>query len=106
MMMLMACLGMRGSECLRILFSYLFLFTSASKWSLGETKIRPFRLRAVGMLTSLSLNTARSPLDRTSTRHRSSGALFSCNLSAASVLMLSAVLVTGKRSVQYVWSAQ
>lgn len=78
------------------------LLTRASKWSLGETNIRALRLSAVGMLTSLSLKMDRSPFDLTSTRHRSSAARFSCNLSAAIVLMLSAVLVTENRSVQYV----
>lgn len=94
-----------AEEGWRVLYCIL-LFTRASKWSFGETKILPLRLSAVGMLTSLSLNTDRSPFERTSTRHRSSGARFNCNLSAAKVFILSAVLVTAKRKVQYVWSAQ
>lgn len=79
--------------------------TSASRWSLGETNILPFKDSAVGMLMSLSLNTTLSPFDFTSTRRRSSDVLM-FSFSAATYLIVSAVELTGSLRVQYVWSAQ
>lgn len=82
------------------------LLTKASIWSLGDTNIRAFRHNAVATLTSKSLNIVRSPFDFTSTSTKSAGFRFNCSFSAAHDLITSAVVISGKRSVQYVWSAQ
>ena len=78
------------------------LHTNASKWSFGDTNIRPFKHNAVGTLTSKSLKTDFSPFDFTSTRMRSSVALFNCNLSEAQAFIVLAGVDIGKRRVQYV----
>lgn len=85
---------------------YFCSLTSASMWSFDDTKIRAFKYSAVGMLTSWSLNTIRSPFDLTSANTKSSFARFNCNLSAALAFIISAVAFIGNLSVQYVWSAQ
>lgn len=97
---------MHGWEYERKHFVKQIFLTRASIWSFDDTNIRAFKYKADGILTSWSLYIVRSPFDFTSTNTKSSICRFICSLSAALAFIISAVVLIGKRNVQYVWSAQ